>query len=90
VIVGNKCDLVEKRVVSTEAGKEFAASQKLPFFETSAKDGVCVDDAFMHLAELVKARVMDKPTTETDMGVPPPTTVDPIKQPPPPTKQGCC
>jgi GTPase SAR1 family protein len=37
VIVGNKCDLINKRVVSFEEGKNFANSKNLEFLETSAK-----------------------------------------------------
>ena len=36
-IVANKID-VEARVVSSQAGKEFAAARLLPYFEVSAKE----------------------------------------------------
>jgi len=93
VIVGNKCDLVEKRVISTNAGKEFAESQHLKFFETSAKESIGVEDAFMELANQVKIRVMDKPIDQVDVGAPPRESTVPIKpDPTQPTKKGsgCC
>ncbi len=39
VIVGNKTDLKEKRVVSSEEGKNFAEKHSVPFIECSAKLG---------------------------------------------------
>ena len=37
VVCGNKCDLEEVRQVTTDEGKQFAASKGATFFETSAK-----------------------------------------------------
>ena len=45
VLVGNKID-VEERVISNEQGKEFAANNKFKYFETSAKTGKGVKEAF--------------------------------------------
>ncbi len=39
VIIGNKIDLEESRVVTTEEGEAFAKSFGLPFYECSAKIG---------------------------------------------------
>lgn len=39
VIVGNKTDLKEQRVVSTDEGKNFAEKHSVPFIECSAKLG---------------------------------------------------
>lgn len=39
VIVGNKTDLKEERVVSSEEGKKFAEKHSVPFIECSAKLG---------------------------------------------------
>lgn len=46
-IIGNKSDLEGLRKVSKEEGEEFAAQHQLAFFETSAKDALQVNDAFM-------------------------------------------
>ena len=45
VLVGNKCDLEYKRQVSTEEGFALAESHGIPFFETSAKTSVNVNEA---------------------------------------------
>ncbi len=46
VILGNKVDLEEERVVSTEEGKILAKELHCGFMETSAKTGINVRDAF--------------------------------------------
>ena len=38
ILVGNKCDLEEKRQVTKERGKQLADSYRIPFIETSAKN----------------------------------------------------
>ncbi|CAL9099025.1 unnamed protein product [Musa textilis] len=43
LLVGNKCDLVENRVVEMEKAKAFADSFGIPFIETSAKDSINVE-----------------------------------------------
>ena len=46
LLIGNKCDLEEKRVISFNQGKEFADSYGLKFLETSVKKNVNVSEAF--------------------------------------------
>jgi GTPase KRas len=54
VLVGNKCDLEERREVTYEEGERLAKSLKCPFFETSAKDLICVEEAFFQLVREIK------------------------------------
>lgn len=56
LLVGNKCDLAENRVVSYEAGKALADDIGIPFLETSAKDATNVEKAFMTMAGEIKNR----------------------------------
>ena len=50
ILCGNKVDLVDKRTVSKEEAQGLADELSLSYFETSAKDGTGVDDAFKMLA----------------------------------------
>jgi small GTP-binding protein len=50
-IAGNKSDLFEKQVVSTEDGQNFSKKINALFFETSAKDHGSVEKAFNGLAQ---------------------------------------
>ncbi|PAA67025.1 hypothetical protein BOX15_Mlig003620g1 [Macrostomum lignano] len=53
VLVGNKCDLNEKRQVSAQEAERLAKSRDIPFFETSARTGDGVESAFLALTEMV-------------------------------------
>ena len=53
ILVGNKCDLKEQRQVSYQEGKEFAESLGMQFLETSAKDKINIDEAFLTLTKAI-------------------------------------
>ncbi|WOK99228.1 hypothetical protein Cni_G07940 [Canna indica] len=61
LLVGNKCDLTENRVVSYETGKAFADEIGIPFLETSAKDATNVEHAFMVMTSEIKKRLASNP-----------------------------
>ena len=54
LIIGNKSDLVEKKVVEYSVAKEFADSLSIPFIETSAKNSTNVEEAFTMMAKTIK------------------------------------
>ncbi|POM78021.1 Rab11 family GTPase [Phytophthora palmivora] len=60
-LVGNKCDLpVDKRAVTAEEARQFAAAHHMAYVETSAKTGQNVEEAFRDLiAAIHRARVTD-------------------------------
>ncbi|KAM0844391.1 hypothetical protein ACQ4PT_041281 [Festuca glaucescens] len=56
LLVGNKCDLTDKKVVSYETAKAFADEIGIPFMETSAKNALNVEQAFMAMSASIKDR----------------------------------
>jgi len=65
MILGNKCDLQESRVVSTERGRVLAEEHGVKFMETSAKSGLNVETAFMTLAKDIKNKMDRKNVADT-------------------------
>lgn len=59
ILIGNKADLKENRVVSTEEGEALAKEFNIKFFETSARQDLNVDTAFEKIATDVKDRLME-------------------------------
>ena len=58
LLIGNKCDLEDKRKVTYQEGKDFAESNGMKFIETSAKDNTKVQEAFELLtSEIMKSAV---------------------------------
>jgi len=82
MLLGNKCDMADRRVVSKERGEKIAVEHSIRFLETSAKANINIDKAFYDLAEAI----LDK--------MPSHSTPDPIKIRPvdteTPSKGGCC
>jgi len=59
MVLGNKCDMNDKRQVSKERGEQLAVEYGVKFMETSAKTSVNVEESFISLARDIK-RKMDK------------------------------
>ena len=53
ILVGNKCDLKDQRQVSFQEGKAFADSLGMQFLETSARDKINIDEAFITLTKAI-------------------------------------
>lgn len=53
VLVGNKCDMEDERVVSTERGKQLSDQLGLEFFESSAKENLNVTAVFERLVDII-------------------------------------
>ncbi|KAI6248905.1 GTP-binding protein ypt1 [Erysiphe necator] len=73
LLVGNKSDISDKKVVEYTVAKEFADSLGIPFLETSAKNANNVEQAFLTMARQIKERMgtttaNNKPTVQVGQG----------------------
>ena len=59
MLLGNKCDLEDKRMVGRERGELAAVESGIPFLETSAKTDANVERAFVQLTETILAKTPD-------------------------------
>ncbi|XP_072956664.1 ras-related protein RABD1-like [Typha angustifolia] len=84
LLVGNKCDLVENKVVETEKAQAFADELGIAFLETSAKESINVEKAFLTMSAEIKKRMGNQPTTDRK-----PATVQ-MKGQPVQQKNNCC
>jgi len=66
VLVGNKSDLNDKRVISIEEGENFATNNNMPFYETSALTGDNInklfEDTVKHIIDKIKKNYYDLST----------------------------
>uniref|UniRef100_A0A8D1NYH8 small monomeric GTPase n=2 Tax=Sus scrofa TaxID=9823 RepID=A0A8D1NYH8_PIG len=53
LLVGNKCDMEDERVVSSERGRQLADHLGFEFFEASAKDNINVKQTFERLVDVI-------------------------------------
>ena len=56
VLFGNKCDCESLRKVTTEEAIEFAQKKNIPYFETSAKNNINIEEGFSKIANEVFKR----------------------------------
>merc|ERR1712198_599261 len=66
MILGNKCDMEDKRMVSKERGESIAREHGIRFLETSAKANVNIERSFLDLAEAILDKTPGK-TAETNV-----------------------
>ncbi|CAK8672390.1 ras-related protein Rab-8A-like [Clavelina lepadiformis] len=57
MILGNKCDMTEKRAVDKARGERLAIEYGIKFMETSAKASLNVEEAFFTMARDIKAKM---------------------------------
>jgi Ras-related protein Rab-2A len=57
-LVGNKCDLVKRRVVTREDAEVWAAENGLDYIETSAKSADGVDEAFLMITNKIWSKMV--------------------------------
>ena len=68
LLVGNKSDLEDKRVVDKATAQAFADEIGIPYIETSAKNATNVEEAFMTMAGEIKNRMAKEPAMDSKGG----------------------
>jgi len=61
ILIGNKCDLIDNRVVDSNVAKSLADKLGIEYMETSAKNNINVEQAYITLVKEVKKRLIDNP-----------------------------
>jgi len=72
MILGNKCDMTEKRIISKEKGEAIAREHGIRFLETSAKANINIERAFIELAEAILKKQtagQDRPETSDRVNI---------------------
>ena len=64
ILLANKIDLQDRKI-SKEEGEALAKEFNCPYFETSAKTGENIDEAFLTLARIVKEKKEKEPTQDS-------------------------
>ncbi len=65
MLLGNKCELNEKRQVTKERGEQLAVEYGIKFLETSAKNSINVEEAFFTLARDIKIKMEKRSVRES-------------------------
>ena len=60
LLIGNKCDLSEKRNISIEELEKYCEEKNIDFFETSAKENIYLVEAFNKIVELILENKTDE------------------------------
>jgi Ras-related protein Rab-8A len=66
MLIGNKCDMVNQKVIDTATGKALAQEYGIKFFETSAKADINVQESFNVLVKQVCDRLCLNPNVAED------------------------
>ncbi|EHB12951.1 Ras-related protein Rab-3D [Heterocephalus glaber] len=89
ILVGNKCDLEDERVVPTEDGWRLANDLGFEFFEASAKENINVKQVFERLVDVICEKMNESLEASSSPGSngKGPALGDPV--PPQPSSCGC-
>ena len=66
IMVGNKCDLEEDRVITKEMGEEKAKNFNCPFFETSALSKININEIFQKMIDDIYDKICKQKNEENN------------------------
>eukprot|EP00762_Andalucia_godoyi_P003238 ANDGO_06678.mRNA.1 Ras-related protein Rab-8A len=90
ILLGNKCDMVDKKVVDTARGQKLADDYGIKFLETSAKTNVNVEEAFFTIARDIKNTIIDVQEAGGQAQNQNRKNVEVARKENKPAKKGCC
>ena len=53
ILIGNKCDLIDARIIKKEKGEEETEKYEISFYESSNKEGINIDKPVMDLISVI-------------------------------------
>lgn len=90
VLIGNKSDLASQRTVAFEDAKKYAESQNMEYYETSAKYGSGIEQAFVNLAKKIVEGNKKRSREASQIGRGKRRGTAQFTEPPPIKESGCC
>ncbi|XP_007242628.2 ras-related protein Rab-3C [Astyanax mexicanus] len=88
ILVGNKCDMEEERIVSVDSGRLLAEQLGFEFYETSAKDNINITQTFQRLVDIICDKMPD--TLDSDPAGPTGSATTKLTDQPAPPPQSDC
>ncbi|TDL22997.1 ras-domain-containing protein [Rickenella mellea] len=76
ILVGNKCEGLEKPLVTEDQGRQLAEKLGIKFIQTSAKANLCVEEAFSTILRDIRKRLIDTGRFPFASGAPKTSTDD--------------
>jgi Ras-related protein Rab-10 len=68
MLIGNKCDMDDKRCIQRARGEALAREHAIPFLETSAKNNINIEKAFFEMTRLILKKTPLNPTDSSGGG----------------------
>eukprot|EP01121_Diplochlamys_sp_Union-15-3_P006077 TRINITY_DN1653_c0_g2_i1.p1 TRINITY_DN1653_c0_g2~~TRINITY_DN1653_c0_g2_i1.p1 ORF type:complete len:224 (+),score=38.06 TRINITY_DN1653_c0_g2_i1:56-673(+) len=65
ILLGNKCDMADKKIIETETGRALASELGIPFLEVSAKNSINVEESFLTISREIFKKLMSPSRQET-------------------------
>ncbi|XP_064415873.1 ras-related protein Rab-3B [Latimeria chalumnae] len=87
VLVGNKCDVEDERVVPAEKGKHLADQLGFEYFEASAKENINVKQVFERLVDIICEKMSE--STDSNPSILSGSKNARLVDNPPPVQQNC-
>ncbi|NXC81017.1 RAB3B protein, partial [Cercotrichas coryphoeus] len=87
ILVGNKCDMEDDRIVPVEKGKHLADQLGFDYFEASAKENINVRQVFERLVDIICEKMSESIESDNSRGTSGRSMR--LTDNPPPSQQNC-